>query len=971
MDKVNPTHVFNIPAWMPFLDTLAEQLLHDTGSDPAALNQHLILLPHRRACRSLKDVFLKHAKHGKPLMLPQMMALGDLDEDFVAFNKPDFTVLKTVASLERQGLLMSLIQRHQELTTQEDSHPLHAAQVVQLAQELAGLIDQVAWAGVSLDELSQLAPEDYAHHWQVTLDFLKIVAQFWPEILAEKACVDPAKRQRSLLEDYADMWRQHPPDYPVVAAGSTGTIPATAVLLNVVRSLPQGKVILPGLDRDIADAAWTDLDLCHPQYGLQHLLKRFEMSRAEVQELPILENQQHAQPGQKRAQLLSQALAPDIALTARRDFAGALQGFCYLQCASVQEEALSIAMMVRETLETQAKTVCIITPDRLLVERIKSELLRWHIVADDTAGTSLTATVPGRFLLLLAEFLCQPFSSLALLSVLKQPFLDTRWAPLLEQQVIRGRPPFESFSVFLSQVKNLEQQELYAWLQNFYTVAQPLLELQKDQRNSFAKLFKNFLRVADHLTEKKIWQGELGQACLEFCKQLIETISVFPDVARQDFPEVLQELLKGQTVRQPHGFHERVHIYGPLEARMLKADRVILASLNEGTWPGHHDTDPWLNRPMREQLGLPLPERRVGLSAHDFAHGFSAPEVVLTRSTKVGGTPTVPARWLLRIKTVLQQQELMHKVDRGEKWTWWQSQLDQPTAIKPWAQPAPRPPADVRPKKLSVTKIEIWMRDPYAIYARHILKLRPLDPLEFTFDASIRGTFLHAVLEHYLKSKPDVNSPQAANALFTLAQQMYTQQYGGSLLSSFWGHRLRRVAQWFIGQERKHRQAKAPIETWLEVPGQIQVTPAFVLTAIADRIDKTSDGALHIIDYKTGMVPSSENVRKGYASQLALETSMAQQGSFTGVVAAPVGSLSFWQLTGRTPAGAVKALKDDPEELAEEALYGLQQLIKTFADPFTPYQSCPRPNRAPKFNDYAHLARVAEWGQGGIDDNEN
>ncbi len=603
--------VYNIPAWVPFLEALAQQLLQDTSGDPQKLARHLILLPHRRACRSLKDVFLRHAKQGKPLMLPQMMALGDLDADFAMFHNPSYTPPVAVASLERQGLLMSLIQRHQQVTTAKDTHPIHAAQVVQLAQDLAGLIDQVAWAGVSLDELANLAPEDYANHWQITLDFLKIVAQFWPEILAEKECVDPAKRQRSLLEAYAEMWRNNPPDYPVIAAGSTGTIPATAELLKLVQTLPHGKVILPGMDRNISDDAWENLDLCHPQYGLSQLLQRFEISRNDVQELPVLGDIQHSQPEEIRSHLLSQALSP-IANTAtllKSNFAGALDRLTYLQCASVQEEALSIALMVRETLEVPAKTVCIITPDRFLVERIKSELQRWQIVADDTAGTPLMATSPGRFLLLLVEFLCQPFSSIGLLAVLKQPFFDASLAYLLETKVFRGRPPFESLVACMQQVKNLEHDELYIWLQSFYVTAQPLLDKSLDHSCAFELFLHDFIKIADHLTGKELWRNDAGAVCSDFMWQLLEKASAFPDLALQDFPEVLRELMKGQTLRQPHGFHERVHIYGPLEARMLKADRVILASLNEGTWPGHHDTDPWLNRPMREQLGLPLPER--------------------------------------------------------------------------------------------------------------------------------------------------------------------------------------------------------------------------------------------------------------------------------------------------------------------------------------------------------------------------
>src|SRR5690606_20009946 len=133
-----------------------------------------------------------------------------------------------------------------------------------------------------------------------------------------------------------------------------------------------------------------------------------------------------------------------------------------------------------------------------------------------------------------------------------------------------------------------------------------------------------------------------------FIRELIESAPAFGELLPESYSYFFDELLSARVVRPRFGLHPRLFIWGPLEARLQHADRMILGGLNEGTWPGEANIDPWVNRPMRAAMGLEPPERRIGLSAHDFAEGASAEEAVLSRALKVEGAPAVASRWWLR-----------------------------------------------------------------------------------------------------------------------------------------------------------------------------------------------------------------------------------------------------------------------------------------------------------------------------------
>jgi len=367
---------------------------------------------------------------------------------------------------------------------------------------------------------------------------------------------------------------------------------------------------------------------------------------------------------------------------------------------------------------------------------------------------------------------------------------------------------------------------------------------------------------------------------------------------------------------------------------------------------------------MRKNFGLSSPERRIGLAAHDVAQALCAPRVILTRAEKEDGTPTVPSRWLMRLERVVSAAKLENAWrDQTEPWLTWAQALTRPDAIIACDPPAPAPPVAARPRRLSVTEIEKWMRDPYSIYARRILDLKPLNPLEQDPSAADYGQIVHTALHLFIKRFPIGTLPDDAETHLTdIGRNVFARHNLRPGVAAFWEPRFARIAKWFLGQERARRADL--IQAHAEIKGEMTFdAPAglFILSGRADRIDETKKG-LVVIDYKTGAPPSSKEARGGYAPQLPLEAIMATNGAFPEVPKKKSAALEYWQLHGRDEGGKVIAVKGDAEVVATEAAEQLTQLIVTFDDASTEYKARPHPEFAPTYSDYLHLARVKEWG---------
>lgn len=997
--------LYSIAAHRPFLEDLGAQLLAGADpDDPLALSRMTVLLPTRRACRALQDAFLRLSE-GRALVLPRMIPIGDIDEDELQITDmgegagPDAGDIPPAIPDLRRRLLLAQELRHR---LGDGDHALAVDQATELAGELARLLDQVQTERLDFSALGNLVPDDYARHWQQTLEFLQVLTDMWPQRLADDGVIDPAARRNLLLATRTNAWKDNPPQDPVIAAGSTGSIPATADLLAVVADLPAGYVVLPGLDRVLDDHAWENVDPTHPQFGLHQLLGRLDRPRAQVREWPSLPGVRTASPS--RTRLISEALRPAATteswLQERGMMAGdSLNGVIRIDAREPHEEAGAIALVLRETLETPGRTAALVTPDRTLARRVTSALGRWGVLIDDSAGVPLAESVPGTFLRSILRTVHDGVSPVSLLATLKHPMavggrdraLFCAGARELERLVLRGPRPAEGMSglrAAATRRQAMEHKDVAARNRDIWPVVFEIIEFLEAACVEFAELFSRtdirlpeIVRAHVGFAEKlaatdqdsgavRLWAGDAGEALAGFAAELVEHGGALGAIPPGRYAALFETLLAGRVVRPRYGAHPRLSILGPLEARLQRHDVMILAGLNEGSWPADANVDPWMGRPMRADFGLPSPERRIGLSAHDFVQGFCAEEVVLTRSERVDGAPTIPARWLTRLDVAIEALGISGEdgiAKAGEAYLNWWRELDGPDesgGVTPVnIRPHPMPPVEARPRQLSVTQIETWMRDPYSIYARHILKLRALDPIDQDVDAATYGSLIHDVFDRFLATFPDGPlPPEAHHRLIGIGEEVMGGYRSMPAVWTFWWPRFLRIASWFIKVETQRRASlrKIHAEVWgdIELPGP---GGPFRLVARADRIDELRDGGLAVIDFKTGAPPSKREVAAGFAPQLPLEAAMVAQGGFDGVPPLDVRELAFWRLSGGREPGAIRDAADDPITVAAEAYAGLVILIAKFDDGATPYEARPRPDKAPQYSDYEHLARVKEW----------
>ena len=966
--------VYTIAPEAAFVDALAAKILAETGDDKLKLLDYTILLPTRRACRALREAFLR-ATGGQATLLPAMRPLGDVEGDEFAFDDVSgaIEVPPVIPALRRRLLLTRLIMGWGGQTVSVD-------QAARLAMELERFLDQVQTERLSFEGLAGLAPERFAEHWRKVLDFLAIVTKAWPKVVREQGGIDPAAHRNLLLESLAARWSATPPKGQVIAAGSTGSIPATADLLAVIAAMPNGRVVLPGLMRAPDAESWRAIGVeqTHPQHNLARLLARLKLVPDDVQDwMP-------RGRASARGALIAEVMRPADTTHAWRALgrlpAGALDGIQRIDCADTAQEAGVIALILRHALQTGGRTAALVTPDRNLARRVAAELRRWDIAIDDSAGEPLMASAPGGFLRLIAAMVAGGFAPVALLAVLKHPLAAGGLAPaafrrgarLLERLVLRGPRPgpgFAGLHAALPANAGADGDDAAGFLELLESLTAPLSEAMAGPPVDLDPLLCAHIAVAQNLAARDtapgaqvLWSGDAGEMLAGFIAELRGAADLLLPVVGHAYPALLDTLMAGASVRPRHSRHPRLAILGLLEARLQHADLLVLGGLNEGVWPPEPRPDPWLSWPMRDAFGLALPERRIGLTAHDFVQAFAAPAIVLTRAGKTDGQPTVPSRWLTRLDAVLRGAGAQDEVKAGH-WRALRGLLHQPKLPVAIPPAAPRPPLAARPRHLSVTQIETWMRDPYAIYARHILKLRPLDPLDADPGAADRGTFIHKALELFLRAYPDALPRDALDRLLEFGQTAFGDALAWPTVRAFWWPRFERIAGWFIAQETIRRNQI--VHSVSEIDGRLEIAAAhapFILTAKADRIDRLADGGYEIIDYKTGAIPRASDIGLGFAPQLALEAAILHEGGFADLPAGAVRRLAYWRLGGGDPPGKIKPVKEDAALLADAALDGLKAMIAAFDDPDTPYAAIPRPGYAPRFNDYAHLARVREWG---------
>lgn len=933
--------IYNIPMGQPFLRRLAEGILTRFGAQPITMGQVVVLLPTRRGCLSLKEIFQEKAKQNA-LILPRIYALADLEQDPILPGlTPPITSSKVISKWQRMGHLTQLVQQflHQKNLCQL------VATAYPLAQELATLLDEFYISNVDLTQLETVVEDDFSLYWQQNLAFLKIISEYWPAILKEKNLIEAAQFQQQNMAFITQNW--HPP-FPVILAGTTGTRPATANLARAILDFPQGMVVLPGFDPDCAQ----DIGVTHPNYTLCQFTNYLGVGINTIEDWsgtpPILDT---------KTQLLKLAMRPTFLATDQLPpLPGPSPKITPISCATADEEAQVIAAILRSVYEKPQGTAALITPDQGLTRRVQAYLKRWDIEANISSGTPLTETVVGTFFALIARFnVAMPLTEWV--ALLKHPLFfksedradHLRQVRQLEKEVLRKK---RGFTVMDSP---LLPDDLRPWYEKVLIPLTPLLQ-QKNSR-LFAEWLTLHQDVATHLAgETALWANNDGEVAKQFFDELQTDTTTFPLLKAADYAALMNQLMQQVAVHRKEGIGSPLKILGTLEARQTEADVMILAGLNEGVWPQSLDEGPWLSNQMRLKLGLAPVQRRLGLAAHDFCLGFSNPEVYLTRAEQQEGTATVPSRLWLRLQTLLCQYNLTSPQASALKTA--VRQLDQPLERKPALSPRPTAPLALKPTQYSVTDIERLMRDPYSVYAKNILKLKKLEPLDQPLSPREWGQLVHTALDLTFKNHHPRQGETFITAMKQIGLDVFEPYLDDVIVRTFWRHRFDQICDW-IGQLEDLRNSQAFI---CEEKGQIDLIigpHCLTLKTIVDRIDTLAVGKCQLIDYKTGILPTENDIHLGFAPQLALEGLILQQGGFKNLVMEDIQAV-YWELKGGLDAGQIKSLKEYPT-LLSQAAEGLEALLGYFHSDEAIYLSYPWGEEKVRFHDYRQLARVDEW----------
>jgi len=957
--------VFAVPLGVDFPRALVRGLSErSAGTPPEALARVQLIVNTRRMARRIQALF----DEGPALLLPRIGLVTDLGETQLADAVPP-----PVSPLRRRLELMQLVSAL--LDRQPDLAPRSA--LYDLADSLAALMDEMHGEGVSPDAIDALDVSDQSGHWARIRAFLGIVRHYFQ---GDTAAPDTEARQRLVIEALARKWRSEPPEHPVILAGSTGSRGATQLLMRAVARLPRGAVVLPGVDRDLPDDVWQALS--DPPQGEDHPQARFAQLMQELgigpQDIPDWTDAAPACPPRNR--LLSLALRPaPITDQWRRDGPGlrdiprAMAGVTLLEAPGPRAEAMAIALRLRQAAE-DGQSAALITPDRTLGRRVTAALDRWHIRPDDSAGVPLHRSAPGRFLRHVAELFHLPLSAEALLTLLKHPLAHTgsdrgphlRLTRELELHLRRHGPPYPDTAdlrAWAAGTRDPLAPDWAEWAIACFTGQQSAGEEPVQSR--VARHIALAERIAQGMSGQGsgvLWLADAGNETRKTVSDLAENAPFAGALNARDYATLVHAVLSRTQVRSAVASHPLIRIWGTLEARVQGADLLILAGLNEGSWPQTPPPDPWLNRALRAQAGLMLPERRIGLSAHDFQQALLAPEVWIARALRSDDAETVPSRWLNRLQNLLAglpgqggTEALDAMRARGDRWLRLAEAFETPGRVAPAPRPSPRPPAEVRPRKLSVTEVQTLIRDPYAIYARHVLGLRPLDPLMRLPDALLRGTVLHKAMERFIKATLDNPERLTPQALIAETVSVLAENVPWAEARLLWQGRLERVAETFVEAEKERRRTARPAA--FEVTGAAGVPElGFTLSAKADRIDIDESDALHIYDYKTGAPPKAKQ-QAHFDKQLLLEAAIATRAGFGPLPPSPVASAAYLGLGNGAPVVAAPLDTEPPEKVWDE----FRRLIAAYLSPGQGYTSRRAVEKTLFPGDYDQLARAGEW----------
>ncbi|MCH9754120.1 MAG: double-strand break repair protein AddB [Alphaproteobacteria bacterium] len=930
--------IFNISSKKNFLEELIDGI--EQRIDHRLISDTIILLPSHRICAELEYKFSK--KHfGKDIIPPKMISIGSI-EQLLSFSVLEKLPLlpKPITNAEAKFLLSGLLRK---------KYKLNNADSLNIASDLFSLISRFDKENIPLNSINKIFIGDLPSHIEIIFDYLKLVSNTWPKLLKEKNVTTTISRRNIFLETLIEKWNTHPPKSPIIIAGSTGTFQSTRKLISKISSLENGFVILQGAE-NIVHSSIEETD---PSFQIYSLITSLNINSQQI----VAWNQGLTQTNKDIAH-------PSFIL----DSFLQNKNIAYLECRTPQEESKIVAIKTRELLNLGINNIGIITNDKCLRARIEEDLRLWNINFESSDGINFKNTKQYSLIKSIIDIYTTQYSPLSLLNLLHHDFVFLRLEKIdlykiaydLEIKYLRGIKKYRNIINLINIVKSKGDNHISSALETLYNEFKPLHNILKEKYATPKNILATIKNIAEKISSNsinttEIWHGEVGTKAYDI---ITSCLNILPStkIHINDFEEILQQAVSDQSILYSFPTKSKVRLLSPIDSRLINFDHIILSGLNEKSWPGSPEIDPWVSSLFYQNIGIPDHRVKIGQSANDFFLLLAQHnQILITRSEQVDGSPQVASRWITNIEIEAQKLGILNQIKTdGLYLRDWADTLITPEYFLEYQIEPPKPPLSVRPKKLSVTQVEKLMRDPYSIYASKILKLKPLEPLDKKPNQLEFGNLIHEIIDTFNKQFSETQEDNYYEKFTEIVEKKLEFLELNPVIHKIWIPRINKIVQYLSKYESSSR-SQHKINS--EVPKEIEIIKEFSLTAKIDRIETQISGIDSVVaDFKTGSIPTQEDIKKGFSPQLTLSAFLVESNDSTQKVVEMV----YIQLSSGKKLGQIAKLKGDKRKLIEAAQRGILKIAEKYADPNSSYLICPLPNKAPIYNEFEHLERIDE-----------
>ncbi len=937
MTQHGQTNIFNIPANYHFFESLFCFLSKNFFD---SLAQTKIFLPNQRSCRELRQVFLQKVPQNSTLILPKIKAISDLSfEDFFDFLPQkeieeiinEILQIKVISGIDHLFFLSSEVQKLAIFGENIDT-----VQALRISLHLKDLFEEIEREEIDFKKLNDIDDSNLSQHRQITLEFLRNFHVHLKNSLIKNDIFFASSYQNFIAKKFNEALQKYGSKFPLIIAGSTGSVPASKELIKAISSQKNGYVILHGVEESTQNFSSEN----HPQFFLNNLINFLEVDKKQIVKIA---HPDFCLSSESMQQLLSNLMLP-AEQTQKWQSLDQINriNLSTISAKDELEEARIIALILAEKFVDQKK-YAVITNNKKLATLLKYELQNLNLPFNDSRDIGIFNSKLVNFILLILHLIEDDFSSPTLLAVMQNSLCYTssqeQTVQDFENKILRQNRT----KLGLLGIKDALNGDLKTFFDDFYHQLSPLLK-QKES-SDIAGYTIAIIETVTNLSGRKF------EALLNAEDAKTELFEFFEKLKRNhDFAinsknalAIFEVLFSQISFFDKSDAAAPIQILSTIEARLLNYDLVIVASLNEGDFPTI-EAENWLGKKIKKDLGIDKKLKKVGQNAYDFCNYLSNKEVILTRSLSSNGATSSPSPFLLKLQTLCQKLDI--KLDEGEKYFEILKNLNQVEACK-IKRPQPKPEIKFRPQELAITDISKLISDPYSIYAKRILNLRELQKIDFEPGYSEFGSFVHKALEEFVKN------PQTLEKSLENSREIFAKYFINEDAQLIWWPKFENIFRGFFARESELKTIRNLTE--FEVKAVIE---GIRIKGKIDRIAFTKENSAAIFDYKTGSVPAPKDVISGNEPQLTIAALLLLESSFGDEISA----LNYWKLSFSTD-DEIKTISTNSEEikiLAHAAKVGLSKLLIHFADENNGYIAAPDLENYYE-NEYSHLSRVKEW----------